>query len=283
MDKIIKDTSFDEERALYASENLTLINVRFDGTADGESAIKECTNVTVKDCYFNLRYPMWHVRGLKIEASHLTENCRAAVWYTDGAEINNSTLFGIKAVRECKDVALSNCTIISPEFGWFTNGIEIESCQITSEYFLLKSSQINLKNTVFNGKYSFQYVQGGTIENCTLNTKDAFWHAKGLHIKNCKVYGEYLGWYSQDLVFENCEIQGTQPLCYCKNLTLINCSMQGCDLSFEKSEVFAAITTKIDSIKNPYGGQISAPDVGEVIVDDQLAKAEIVTPKGILK
>ena len=276
MDKIIKDTSFDEERALYASENLTLINVRFDGKADGESAIKECKNITVKDCYFNLRYPMWHVNGLKIEGGVLTENCRAALWYTDGAVIIGSTLSGIKAVRECKGVTLSNCKINSPECGWFTNDITIENCQITSEYFLLKSANINLKNTVFQGKYSFQYVQGGVIENCTLNTKDAFWHAKGLHIKNCKVYGEYLGWYSQDLTFENCEISGTQPLCYCKNLTLINCSMQGCDLSFEKSEVFATVPTKIDSIKNPYGGQISAPAVGEVILDDGLAKAKII-------
>ncbi|MGN1060511.1 MAG: DUF3737 family protein [Candidatus Coproplasma sp.] len=264
MDKIIKDTSFDEERALYASENLTLINVRIDGEADGESAIKESKNITAKNCYFNLRYPMWHVHGLKIDGCTMTENCRAALWYTDGAMIANSTLGGIKAVRECNNVELLNCKVNSPEFGWFTQGIVINSCQITSEYFLLKSAQIKLKNTVFEGKYSFQYVQGGTIENCTLNTKDAFWHAKGLHIKNCKIYGEYLGWYSEDLVFENCEIRGTQPLCYCKNLKLINCSMQGCDLAFERSEVFATVTTKIDSVKKPYTGTITASAIGEV-------------------
>lgn len=265
MDKIIKDTSFDEERALYASENLTLINVRIDGKADGESAIKECKNITVEDCYFNLRYPMWHVDGLKIVGSAMTENCRAALWYSKDVSIENTTLGGIKAVRECKGVKLVSCNIVSPEFGWFTNTISLEGCKVVSEYFLLKAGDISLKNVNFNGKYSFQYVVGGVIENCTLTTKDAFWHAKGLHIKNCRVIGEYLGWYSEDLVFENCEIVGTQPLCYCKNLTLINCAMTGCDLAFERSEVNATVTTKIDSIKKPYSGRISAPEIGDVV------------------
>lgn len=265
MDKIIKDTSFDEERALYASENLTIIGVAFDGKADGESALKECKNITAVNCFFNLRYPMWHVGGLKIDGCTMTENCRAALWYSSEITIENTTLGGIKAVRECNGVNIVNCNIVSPEFGWFTDNISLENCQVTSEYFLLKSGNISLKDVNFNGKYSFQYVVGGTIENSTLNTKDAFWHAKGLHIKNCKVIGEYLGWYSEDLIFENCEISGIQPLCYCRNLKLINCSMTGCDLAFEKSEVNATITTRIESIKKPYSGRITAPEVGEIV------------------
>ena len=279
MDKIIKDTSFDEERALYASENLTLFNVRFDGAADGESALKESKGVTVENCYFNLRYPLWHVDGLKICGCTMTENCRAALWYSNGVSIENTTLGGIKAVRECKGVKMFNCSIISPEFGWFTHDVRIENCQAVSEYFLLKASDISLKNTDLYVKYSFQHVEGGVLENCTLNTKDAFWHAKGLHIKNCKVIGEYLGWYSEDLTFENCEISGTQPLCYCKNLRLVNCAMSGCDLAFEKSEVNATITTKIDSVKNPYSGEIYAPAVGEIILCDPLANGKVAISK----
>ncbi len=275
MDKIIKDTCFDEERALYGSENLTLVNVSFDGPADGESAIKECKNIVAEGCFFNLRYPLWHVNGLKLVNCKMTDKCRAALWYTVNASITECTLGGIKAVRECADIKLSGCEVISPEFGWSARGISLDNCRVTSEYFLLRASDISLKDTEFNGKYSFQYVEGGVLENCTLNTKDAFWHARGLHIKNCRVNGEYLAWYSQDLIFENCHISGTQPFCYCKNLTLINCSMQGCDLAFEKSDVNATITTPIDSVKNPYGGTICAPKFGQVIMTDPLAKGKV--------
>lgn len=45
MREIIENKTFDEERALYNSDNLLLKNCRFDGPADGESALKESRNV----------------------------------------------------------------------------------------------------------------------------------------------------------------------------------------------------------------------------------------------
>ena len=35
--KIIENKSFDEERALYASDGVRIVNCRFEGAADGES------------------------------------------------------------------------------------------------------------------------------------------------------------------------------------------------------------------------------------------------------
>ena len=58
MEKIIKGQTFDAERALYGSDAVVLENCRFDGPADGESALKECKNVEVKNSFFNLRYPL---------------------------------------------------------------------------------------------------------------------------------------------------------------------------------------------------------------------------------
>jgi hypothetical protein len=48
--------------------------------------------------------------------------------------------------------------------------------------------------------------------------------------------------------------------------------MRDCDLSFEYSDVHAAITGSITSVKNPRSGHIIADSIGEVILDDnQLA------------
>ena len=62
MREIIESKTFDEERALYNSDGLLLKNCRFDGPADGESALKESRNVELENCFFNLRYPFWHLR-----------------------------------------------------------------------------------------------------------------------------------------------------------------------------------------------------------------------------
>ena len=64
MEKVISDKCFSAERALYHSEGLTLINCRFEGIEDGESALKESKDIIAKNCYMDLRYPYWHVRNL---------------------------------------------------------------------------------------------------------------------------------------------------------------------------------------------------------------------------
>ena len=273
--KIITNQTFDEERALYGAENLIVKNCAFDGLADGESAFKESRNVQVNHCFFNLRYPFWHDSGLKIENSEMTELCRAALWYSDHVEIHDSKLHGIKALRECSNIKMYGCYIISPEFGWSVHGIEMEDCQAESEYFMMRSDNLVFKNVQFKGKYSFQYIENSIFENCTFDTKDAFWHGKNIVVKNSLIKGEYLAWYSENITFINCKIMGTQPLCYCKNLKLIDCEMIDTDLSFERSEVEATLTAPILSIKNPLSGHIYVPAVGEIIRDIADTKGEI--------
>ena len=96
------DLVLDEERSLYNIRNSEFVNCKFDGPKDGESALKECKNVKIENCYFNLRYPIWHVKKTIINKSIMTENCRAALWYCDNIIINDSKLLGIKVLRECK-------------------------------------------------------------------------------------------------------------------------------------------------------------------------------------
>ena len=273
--KLIENKTFDEERALYGSHEIELRNCRFDGLADGESALKESGNILVKDCFFNLRYPFWHDTELTITGSELTPLCRAALWYSEHVKIENTKLHGIKALRECSDVVMSGCDIVSPEFGWSVRGINMTGCSAESEYFMLRSERLHFDNVKLKGKYSFQYITDSVFTNCNFDTKDAFWHAKNVVIKDSIIKGEYLAWYCENVTFENCTIIGTQPLCYCKGLKLIDCRMENCDLSFEKSDVEANILSSVDSIKNPHSGRIIVPSLGELIMDDPEAKGMV--------
>ena len=274
---IIQDQRFDQERALYGLKDTLVKHCIFDGPADGESALKECTGVQVDDCFFDLRYSLWHDRGLTLKDCELTENCRAALWYDEDVTVTDSKLHGIKAFRECRNVRLKGCDILSEEFGWFTDDITLEDCTAESKYFLMKNKRVRARNLEMSAKYSLQYIEDGRFEDCIIDSKDAFWHARNVTIRNCVLGGEYLAWYSEGLTFENCRIIGTQPFCYCKNLTLINCEMVGCDLAFERSSVQATITTPVVSIKNPLSGsRIVVPQVGEIIRDIDGADGDVI-------
>lgn len=276
---VIEKKTFDEERALYGVDGVLVRDCRFDGPADGESALKEGRHIRVEDSYFNLRYPFWHDADLEIDRSEMTELCRAALWYSHHIRITDSKLYGIKALRECGDVMLQNCDVISPEFGWSVSGLTVTDSSLEGEYCMMRSTGLRFSNVTLKGKYSFQYIEDAVFEGCNFDTKDAFWHAKNVVVWDSVIKGEYLAWYCENVTFERCKIIGTQPLCYCKGLKLIDCEMIDTDLSFEKSEVEATLTAPILSIKNPASGSIRVPAVGEIIMDDPAANGEIIVER----
>lgn len=268
MRKQIVGQQFDEERALYHLTQGDVRNCRFAGPADGESVLKEARDIAVEDTSFSLRYPMWHVDTFALRRSTMDELTRAALWYCRDGRIEDSTLGGIKAVRECSNLTICNSRILSQEFGWKSSHIQLEDSSVTSEYLFLDARDITLDRVQMKGKYSFQYVENLTIRDSYLDTKDAFWHAKNVTVLNSTVKGEYLAWFADGLTLINCHIIGTQPLCYVKNLKLIDCTMEGTDLSFEYSDVEATVHGHIDSVKNPRSGEIVCDSVGEVIMGD---------------
>ena len=246
-----ENLTLDEERALYGIRGAVVENCTFDGPADGESALKECGDIAVYNCDMRLRYPLWHVHRAELKDVRMTDTCRAALWYDSDVTIKNSKLHGIKALRECDRSALIGCDIISPEFGWFDRGVNIQDCTLQAEYAFMHSRDMDIKGLHMTGKYSFQYVQDVVIRDSVLDTKDAFWHSKNVTVYDSVVKGEYLAWYSE-------------------GLTLIDCEMEGADFAFENSEVEATITTPVISIKNPYHGSIRVPEVGEMILDEHI-------------
>lgn len=263
-----ENMTFDEERALYGMQDIEVIECTFDGPADGESALKECRNVVAARCNFLLRYPFWHVKGALLSNCVMTETCRAALWYDEDVNIVQSRLGGIKALRECRKCTLTDCDIVSPEFGWKCNDISLKNCKLQSEYVFLETKKLHLENVEMKGKYSFQYTEDVVIENSVLDTKDAFWHSKNVTVKDSVVKGEYLAWYSENLHLIRCKIIGTQPLCYAKGLVLTDCEMIDTDLAFEYSDVKADVCSHIISVKNPVSGYIRAKSIGEIIIDE---------------
>ncbi len=259
---------FDEERSLYNLKHADVIDCVFAGPADGESVLKEARDVKLENCSFSLRYPLWHVEKFHMHDSKMDELTRAAIWYAKDGIITDSDLHGIKAVRECQNIKISDCTITSEEFGWKSSGITVTDSTLNAQYLFLDCKDIRLDKVKMTGKYSFQYIENLEISNSILDTKDAFWHAKNVTVTNSVVKGEYLGWCSEGLTLVNCKISGTQPLCYCKDLKLVNCTMEATDLAFEYSDVDATIFGHVDSIKNPRSGEILVDSVGEIILGD---------------
>lgn len=267
--KTNKELKFGGERALYDHHDEEYIDCLF---LEGESAFKECSNISIKNSVVYGRYPFWHDDLVSIFHSLLEIDTRAALWYSSRINIKETKILGIKLLRESSEINIDDSLITSDEMLWRCQGININNSQINSVYFGFESKNIKMNKVTFEGKYSFQYVQNLRINNCILNTKDAFWHSKNVTIEDSIINGEYLAWYSEDITFINCIISGTQPICYAKNIKFINCTFKDGDRAFEKSSVSGSILGNLVSVYNPLKESkiiYTAKKLPEIIIDDK--------------
>jgi len=268
MKQVIKDTFFEGERPLFATNNIRLENVKF---YPGESALKECNNVEVHNSEFMCKYPFWHNENVLIENSLFTVYSRAAIWYSKKIRMIGSRVEAPKMFREIDGLHLENVKIPSAgETIWNCRDITLRNVEARGgDYIFMNGVDIDIDGFYLQGNYSFQDAKNVVVRNARLDSKDAFWKTENVTVYDSELNGEYLGWHSKNLKLVNCKISGTQPLCYCTNLILENCTFaENCDLAFEYSIVEAVINSSVTSIKNPRGGFIMADSIGEIIIDE---------------
>lgn len=277
--EIIQNTEFGGERPLFATHDLKLENVTIHA---GESALKECKNITAVGCRFEGKYPFWHVDGFVIKDCVFTPGARAALWYSDNLEMSDTLVEAPKMFREMRNLKLENVKIPdAQETMWHVHNATLRNVELANaDYLFMHSSDIDIDNYRQQGNYSFQYCTNVVIKNAVIDSKDAFWMTDNVTLIDCKLTGEYLGWHSHNLHLIRCSISGTQPLCYCHNLVMEDCTMApDCDLAFEESSLDAKVNGNITSVKNPTTGRIEADSIGEIILDKNIkapANCEII-------
>lgn len=278
--KLIENTEFGGERPLFASHDLHINNVTI---REGESAIKECSNIVATNCRFEGNYPFWHVHGFTIDNCYFAVGGRSALWYSDHLTMKNTVIDAPKMFREMNDIDIENVEINdADEIFWRCNRINVKNLMLHGgTYPFMFSNDIRIDGFESDSKYVFQYVKNVEIHNAKITTKDAFWEVENVTIYDSELNGEYLGWHSRNLRLVNCHISGEQPLCYAHDLVLENCTFDSeCDRAFEYSTLNADIRGAITNIKNPMSGVIVADSIGSVTIDENIkapANCEIKT------
>ncbi len=278
--QIVKNRRFFGERPLFESHHLRLEEVYI---GEGESAVKECSDIEAVNCNFEGHYPFWHVDGLSVSNCRFGKDARSALWYSSHLKMSDTVIDAPKMFREMDDLQLVNVVANdADEFFWRCNNIEAANLVLHGgTYPFMFCENIRINGFVCDSKYVFQYVRNVEVRNAKITTKDAFWEVEDVTVYDSELNGEYLGWHSRNLRLVNCHITGEQPLCYADNLVLENCSFgPDCDRAFEYSTLQADIRGAITNIKNPTSGRIVADAIGSVTLDENRkapANCEIIT------
>lgn len=263
----ITNAEFGGERPLFGSNNLRLKNVTIHA---GESALKNCTDITAECCRFEGKYPFWHVDGFTVSDCVFTPGARAALWYSKNLVMSDTLVEAPKMFREMNGLKLERVKIPdAAETLWHCSDVTLRDVEVANaDYLFIHGRNIDIDRYRHDGNYSFQYCSNVVIRNAVINSKDAFWNTEDVTVYDSELNGEYLGWHSRRLRLVRCRISGTQPLCYASDLVIEDCTFApDCDLAFEDSSVKATILSPVTSIKNPRSGHITAQAVNEIIKD----------------
>lgn len=264
--KELKQKNFEGERALFMSDGLKIVDSVF---ANGESPLKESKNIELISSMFKWKYPLWYCNNVTLDDCTLLDTARAGIWYTNDIKISNTIIQAPKTFRRISNLSLENVIMTdAQETLWNCNSIKMKNVSAKGDYFAMNCSDMDISNFNLIGNYGFDGAKNIIIHSSKLLTKDAFWNCENITVYDSFISGEYFGWNSKNITLINCTVESLQGMCYIENLVMKNCKLIDTTLAFEFSSVKADILGKINSITNPYSGEITADSIDEIIMEN---------------
>ena len=210
--KEFKNGTYTGERVLFATKDAYFEKCLF---KDGESPLKESSNLKINWTTFRWKYPLWYCKDVLVENSVIEETARSGIWYTKNITMNNCQIDSPKTFRRAENIELNSCDIPhAQETFWSCKKIKLNQVTAKGDYFGMNSEDIDITGFNLDGNYCFDGAKNIVIRNSTLLSKDSFWNSENVTVINSKIVGEYLAWNSKNLTFINCTIESHQGLCY---------------------------------------------------------------------
>ena len=260
------------ERAMFQARDCHFTYCTF---AEGESPLKESSDLQIDNTLFKWKYPLWYCRTVAIKDSTLFEMARAGIWYTENISVYDTIIEAPKNFRRTKGIRLINVELPNAaETLWNCEDIEMERVSARGDYFAMNSRRIVARDFNLVGNYSFDGCSDIEIHNARMLSRDAFWNAENVTVYDSFISGEYLGWNSRNITLVNCTIESMQGMCYIDNLVMKNCRLINTNLAFEYTQADVEIVGAVDSVFNPKGGIIRADRIGELIMDGRKVKID---------
>ena len=265
--QVIREERLTGERALFHSKD---ISIEYSIFADGESPLKESSNISLSNTSFQWKYPLWYCKDIRVEDCSFAEMARAGIWYTDNISIKDTLYEAPKGFRRVNGLTLENIDLPhAEETLWHCDNVTMKNVAARGDYFAMNCSNMKLDQFRLVGNYCFDGCRDVEVHHAKMLSKDAFWNCENITVYDSYICGEYLGWNSKNVTFVNCVIESLQGMCYMDNLVMKNCKLLNTTLAFEYSTVDVETDGIIESVKNPASGVIKAEKINELILEEQ--------------
>lgn len=173
--------------SLWYSDHIEITDTKMHGI----KALRECSNVLIRDC--DIRSPEfgWSVRGIRME--NTTAVSEYFMMRSENLTFHGVRFQGKYSFQYIKNAIFENCTFDTKDAFWHGENIIV-------------------KNSTIKGEYLAWYSDGLTLENCRIIGTQPFCYCKNLKLINCEMM-------DTDLCFEKSEVEAciTTPVDSIKN------------------------------------------------------------------
>ena len=216
---------FEGERALFFAEDTNITNATF---RNGESPLKESKNITLENCKFEWKYPLWYSKKIKAKNIVFEETARSGVWYAEGVTIKDSTILAPKTFRYSRWPSLFGVDMPNADEAlWHCSAVTLNTVKAKGESIGLGLKSGTVLRSTLQGDFLFDGCENVRIEESDLESYSGFCNSyKSEFIKvrvkgdrffggaeNVKVYdsrfvGKYVLRGASDLQLDNVYVEG---------------------------------------------------------------------------
>lgn len=146
---------------------------------NGIKAVRECSNITLKNCRINSPEFGWKSQGIVLSDS----------------EITSEYLF-----MDSRDVTLENVTMHGKYSFQYMENLEISDCELITKDAFWHSKNVTVRDSLVQGEYLGWFSEGLTLINCEIIGTQPLCYCKNLVLKDCTME-------DTDLAFEYSDVE----------------------------------------------------------------------------
>ncbi len=173
--KIVNCEMTDKCRAALWYTKKTVIE---DSKLHGIKALRECSDISIKNSDIISPEFGWSVSGIKMEDS--SAQSEYFMMRSDHLDFRSVKLQGKYSFQYISDSVIEDCEFDTKDAFWHAKNVLV-------------------KNSVIKGEYLGWYCENVTFENCVITGTQPLCYCRGLKLKGCRMY-------DADLAFEKSDV-----------------------------------------------------------------------------